>query len=319
MELYIEKEFLDNFSIEYDEANPSRAQKVLASIFKEYGDVEWFMDTEINTSEEFEELAMSYYFLATRSDYKGPTEVTSIKDELFENSGFQQTLVLTASEQEWFKEAEQMGALCFSYDNYEQKISKIIDLCHFKIDLSDQFPGWELFSNLAEIPFTEILLSDNYILTNQPNQLMDRNIIPLLKKLLNSKRTQNIKLKVFTKEFNIDQKEYDYLIEGTLQKRLEKLNSGLANFKTSVKIINSISPQKTIIFHDRVLFTDFFTIDSGVGFNLSNSRISNSQILVETIFNKYTYKRVSNLKRLCKRHENELKKEKNQLFTIYPS
>ncbi|MGM0934606.1 MAG: hypothetical protein ACQEWD_14300 [Bacteroidota bacterium] len=254
-----------------------------------------------------------------RSDYKPPTGVASLKDELFDNSNFEQTLVFTASEEEWFKEAEQKGALCFSYDNYQTKLSKIIDQCHYKIDLSEQFPGWELFDNLAEIPFTEILLTDNYILTNQANQLMDKNIIPLLKTLLNSKGNQEIKLKVFTKEFNIEPENYGYLIEGALQKRLKKLNSGLANFKTRVKIINSVSTLKPIVFHDRVLFTDFFTIDSGVGFNLYPSHVSNSQIQVETIFNKYTYKRVNNLKRLSKKHQNELRKEKKRLFTIYPS
>lgn len=74
-----------------------------------------------------------------------------------------------------------------------------------------------------------------------------------------------------------------------------------------------------MIFHDRVLISNFFTIDSGVGFNLLPARASNSQILVETIFDKYTYKRINNLRKACNKYEQNLRKKKLEEFTIYPS
>lgn len=136
-----------------------------------------------------------------KDDYKAPIGVSSLKEALLKRSTFQQTLVFTASEHDWFKEAEAKDALCFPYDNYEKRLSEIINSCHYKIDLSETFSSWGAFDCLKHI-FNEILLNDNYILSDKKHQPMDKNIIGLLKNLLEQKRAQEVKLKIFTKDLN---------------------------------------------------------------------------------------------------------------------
>lgn len=111
--------------------------------------------------------------------FKGICFEDSINEELFNKSKFNQTLVFTATHREWFDDAETKGALCFSYNNYENKIENIKNLCHFKIDLSAHFQSWGVLNPLSIISFNEIILSDNYILTHK--FLMDKNIIAVLK------------------------------------------------------------------------------------------------------------------------------------------
>ena len=319
MELYVEKEFLDNFCIEFDEKNPTSGQKILATIFEEYGEVEWFIDTEINTPEDFEALELSYYFFAKRSDYKAPNGVSSLKEELFSKSTFHQTLVLSATEQDWFKEAEAKGGLCFSYDNYEKRLSEIINSCHYKIDLSETFRSWEAFNSLKHIPFNEIVLNDNYVLNDNKQQPMDKNIIGLLKNLLEQKREQEVRVKIFTKDLNPKPPGTDQQIKEAVEIRYRKLNSGLANFKKKVQIINNDLQRDYYELHDRVLITNFFSIDSGKGFNLIPGKQSNSQIVVETIFDKYTYKRIKNHKKIYDDYLKRLNHRKTMKFSVYPN
>ena len=319
MELYVEKEFLDNFCIEYDEERPSPGQKVLATIFEEYGEVEWFIDTQINTPEEFEALERNYYFFAKRSDYKAPIGVSSLEEELFTRSTFQQTLVFTASEHDWFKEAEAKGALCFSYDTYEKSLSDIINSCHYKIDLSENFSSWAAFDCLRHIPFNEVILNDNYILSDKKQQPMDKNIIGLLKNLLVKKRAQEVKLSIFTKDLNPKQPGTDEQIQEAVETRYRKLNSGLANFKKQIQIVNNDLQRDHYELHDRVLLTNFFSIDSGKGFNLLPGKQSNSQIIIETIFDKYTYKRIKNHKKIYNDYLKRLSHRETIKFSVYPS
>ena len=319
MELYVEKEFLDNFCIEFDNESPTQGQKILASIFEEYGEVEWFIDTEIDTPEDFEALELNYYFFAKRSDYKPPIGVSNLKDELFRKSKFKQTLVFTALKQEWFQEAEAKGALCFSYDTYEKRLSEITNSCHYKIDLSETFSSWGAFDCLQHIPFNEILLNDNYILSDKKQQPMDKNIIGLLKNLLEQKRAQEIKLNIFTKDLNPKQPGTDEQIKEAVEIRYRKLNSGLANFKKKIQLVNNDLQRDHYELHDRVLITNFFSIDSGKGFNLLPGKQSNSQIVVETIFDKYTYKRIKNHKKIYNNYLERLGRRETVKFSIYPS
>lgn len=47
--------------------------------------------------------------------------------------------------------------------------------------------------------------------------------------------------------------------------------------------------------HDRVIATNFSLMDAGLGFNLLPYKTTNSQIISETIFDKYTYRRLNSL------------------------
>jgi hypothetical protein len=120
MELYIEKEFLDNFYIEVDQYNLSSEQKIIISILSEYGDKTVFMDYEVTKPEDLEQLKNeNEYFAFLCSGDKAPTEINSIEEHLFNFSDFKQTIVFMNDKKDWFQKAEKEGALCFYFGNYK--------------------------------------------------------------------------------------------------------------------------------------------------------------------------------------------------------
>ena len=54
MDIYIEKEFLDNFDLDYNEKTASPSQLKLISIFKEYPELNIYMDFDFNDYKEVE-------------------------------------------------------------------------------------------------------------------------------------------------------------------------------------------------------------------------------------------------------------------------
>lgn len=292
MELYIEKEFLDNFFLDYSEEQPTYAQKTIRMIFKEYGDKKSFMNYSVDSHQEFELLKIENPFFAELASHFPPIEIIDLKDHFFKNSKCFQTIILTRDHKEWFDEAEEKGALCMSFENYEEKILRIIDNAHFRIDLSENFGGWEVFNFCNSLPLNFITLNDNYILSDKDKQKMDKNIIQLFKIMLLGKKLKTT-IKVLSKDFNSPRPGTPQQVNETAEKKHLKLNSALANFKKEIITINSDLPTKHDL-HDRVLMSNFFMVDSGKGFNLIPHHKSNSQIICESIFDKYTYKRLKN-------------------------
>ena len=97
MELYIEKEFLDNFYGSFDEERLTTGQQVIATIFKDYEEIEWFYDTKIDSASDLQELKNENPFFAFLSNPNPPFDIENFEEHLFSNSKFLQTLILTNS------------------------------------------------------------------------------------------------------------------------------------------------------------------------------------------------------------------------------
>ncbi|MBO2546017.1 hypothetical protein J0871_16490 [Salegentibacter sp. BDJ18] len=316
MELYIEKEFLDNFYASYMEEQSTKGQEVIKTILKDYEEIEWFFDHEIETEKQLEKLKVDNPFFAYRCSYSPPLNVVDFEQHIFENSNFAQTIVLTEVHQDWFPKAEAKGVLCMNFNNYEERIAEIIDSCHFKVDLSKSFIGWEIFNFTKNVPINFLSINDNYILTDKKEQKMDRNIISILKYFLKD-RKEKVSIKVLTKEFNAPQAANPEMIAETAHKRHNRINSALANFSKEVYTINN-EYSREFDLHDRTIFSNFLMIDSGKGFNLIPHKPSNSQIIVESIFNKYTYNRIRNHNRNHQKYLEKLKKLETKNFKYVP-
>ena len=312
MELYIEKEFLDNFYLVFDQEKPSPTQKILRSIFREYGDKKCFINYTVNSPVELELLKLDNPFFAELSTHFPPIEISDIKEHYFQHSNNLQTLIFYKTNQDWFEEAHDRGAICITFDNYEEEIRNFIESCHFRADLSEYFSGWDLFKPLQRMPFNFIKINDNYILTDKSNQKMDNNIIPLMKELLLNRNSET-KIQVYTKDFNNLKKGDVADFNDTALKRHNKLNSGLANFNKSIQTINNDLPSQHDL-HDRVILSNYFMIDSGKGFNLLPFKKSNSQIISESIFSKYTYKRLKNHLKMLDDYCKEINKKESVYF-----
>jgi hypothetical protein len=305
MELYIEKEFLDNFYLEFDESSASRSQKIVATILKEYAEVECFIDCEIETLEQLEFLkSENSFFKAICDKSKSPLGVKSIKDHFFDKSKCEQTLIFTQNNKDWFNEAERKGALCFSYENYQQRIENIVQQCHFKIDLSEGFQGWEqTLQNIQELmPLNKIIINDAYLL-DKP-EFYESNVYPLIKAISKNKKTKKL---FYTDILN---KKFPFKTDIIYNLLKEKYPT------SEIKIAhNNVDDLKS---HDRLLYSNHYIIDCAIGFNFNQHLTSNSQIIIETIFEKYTYNRLRNHLRKMENHFQNLITDK-RLNAYYPN
>jgi hypothetical protein len=284
MELYIEKKFIDRFNEEYKIDSTDKGKKVLATILETYGNVNWFIDCEINSVEQLDTLKRENIFFASRTNYLAPISVSSIKSHFFEKSKCEQTLIFTIEHEEWFAEAQKKGALCFSYENFDKQIEHIISVCaNIKVDLSEQFVGWSFFRELMNVPKNRITINDGYLLTeNSGNKPLDQNLIPLIKNI--SAIKSELKIDLYTNYLNFN-KTSDYF---DIKKVKSKLNNVFkSDYNFSIEYIQYHE-------HDRILYSNFFMIECGVGFNFNISNKPNSKITVDTIFDKFDYKRMNN-------------------------
>lgn len=282
MELYIERSFLKKFKDELQPELQSKGKTILLAILKTYGDVNLLTDFALETPNELNQFNVDFFEVIPQNIPITP--VKSIQEHFFKFSKCEQTLIFTIDDQNWFVDAENKGALCFCYENYEKIIESIISTCeNLKVDLSENFGGWDYFNELKAIPKNKIIINDGYLFAeNSGNKPIEDNIIPLLKNVI--KKNTETRVDFFTNYLNFEKES----------KRLdiEKIKKKLFNvFHNEYKLaFEYIQHHK----HDRILYSNFFLMGCGVGFNFNTTRISNSAITVDSIFDKFNYKRINN-------------------------
>lgn len=313
LNLYIEKAFLDDFYIAYDEDSASDAQKTVYQILVNYPEKRWFLDIDINLMEEFKNLKLENPLIGEMSITIHPNYIPSFDLKNFSTEPFLSTIIFTQKDKDWFTEAENKGVICLSIENYEEKVTRIKKEFHFKIDLSESF-DWSKLRLFSILNWT--VLNDNYILSDKDKQKIDKNLVPLLKRLIQDYQKE-VKIDICTQDFNPPQAASQEMIFECARKRKQKLNRVFANYQVKFQIFNEMREWRELRMHDRVLMTNFQVVDCGEGFNLMPFTPSNSQIISETIFDIYTYKRLKNLIKSHKKYSQTLfkKKENTSKFT----
>src|SRR5690554_6848840 len=166
LNLYIEKEFLDNFYLVYDEKRASRVQTIVYEMLIDYPESKWFLNCEIDSIEQLEELKKNNPLIGSKAANNfPPNPVKSIMGAVLNQSENETSIVFMSEEQDWFDQAERQGVLCFSFGNYENKISEIIETYHYKIDLSEKDFNWRKIKFISTL--NQIKINDNYILVDK--------------------------------------------------------------------------------------------------------------------------------------------------------
>jgi hypothetical protein len=267
--------------------------------------------------------------------------VDSIENELNNLNEIDQVLVFTYEKRN-FQELEKKGILCFNYSNYVKEIQAIIDICHIKIDLSYELKNikigeysktignlWNPIKDIVnKLTFNKIVINDKYILVNNYNQKIEKNLGLFLNQILHSK--ENISIDIYTSNFIQKKKDEKGLtieeIYSDVEEKWNLLDSKISNNK--IGIISNFEEKekklklKKMDFHDRIMYLNYLVIDSTKGFNLMPHIPSNSQIIFETIFNKYTYDRIINHNNLIIEHNKFIiqkhKEDKVEHFLFFP-
>lgn len=281
MEIYIEKEILEKLNKDFLSDNLTLGQKSLREMLTSYSEIKFCTNFSLDNSELLEYKSENPLFnsITVEALYQS---FNSIND-FISKSFFKQSIIIDSKEDHKIKDLiERNGGLYFTYDNYSEKIEEIIEHFHKKIDLSEQFVGWQQILNKIFLKINEIIINDNYLIKDISN--INNYILPLVKSV---KKQCNLNRIIFIA---------DYLNQPNYQKdaKLEILKKELRTSNIEIFHYNF----KGFKNHDRILYTNFLMIDCPIGFNQVN-RISNSIINIETIFDKFTYNR-------RRRHLNEL-------------
>lgn len=281
MELFIEKEFLDNFYIEFD--STSQTDNIIKSLITIYGNKKVFIDFK---EQEFETLKSENEFFALIANTTIPIPVDDMQEAIksYQN---EQTIVLLENLDEWVNNEVFKNCLFLERQSLVQGINEIIENAHFKVDLSLPFSNWEVFKN-EKLPATFFHITDGFLLKDKQPKT---NIIPLLKNLLVNNYS-DYRVDFLFKELFSYGKENQ---EKEIQTVNRKLNSVFHNVNVKFRYYKS-NLTNAIDFHDRTILSNFSLIDSGVGFSLSNRKVSNSIVSGSTIFEKFTYDRMNRIK-----------------------
>jgi hypothetical protein len=298
MDIYIDDTFHDFIYDIFNSGNLSSIDSIVYDVLLNYPETKWYFETNIDIQNHIDlEKLRKYPLLFNKTgNIFLPITITSIEEEIFNTRKiYNQIMVFTFEEKPWFEKAENLGVLCFSSKNYKQKIQMIIENNHYKIDLSEKDFSWIFLEKLKTMPFNEIVVSDNYILTNKSGQLVENNIYKIISYFLKG-NSAKLSVKIFTKDFGLPRNSSDQQIKNSVQLSLNKLNEKFT-FRNPRFSIYNLEHAGSFDFHDRIIMHNFFMIECGKGFNLNPHKSSNSQINALTIFDLYTYKRMKNLKR----------------------
>lgn len=151
-----------------------------------------------------------------------------------------------------------------------------------------RFDSWSKLDSYKH-PIHSLLIVDGYILSDKSQQRIEQNLMPLLRILLPKKKTEfPVDITIITEEqprasnFRaIQQNLIDYLKE-----ELHELEFNISIIRFDRTILYKLSSEGFNI-HDRRIITNYFWIESGIGFNIMNDRgkVKNSDSFINYKFN----------------------------------
>lgn len=299
MKMFIEKQFIEK--LESDRAALLRSK--LYEIITNYPQLILFTDFDYTvdpySNTQFETLEL----------YKNKGNIPPRQDSNIDNNWKNYSLIFTFYEKEWFAKSREEGILCFKFDDYEKAISQIIEKYSYRIDLSEEEFNW---TKLHLITFSKILrINDKYILVDKAGQKIENNLFKLLKRI-------DVKDNIKTLEIYTKAQESNENKQFAINKLVQKLNFLKAGFSHLVISVFNVDKRNEFDFHDRMIMSEYQLVECGKGFNLIPHKKSNSNIISNTIFDLYTYKRLKNLERAHLECAKYLKNMNQFFITKYP-
>lgn len=178
---------------------------------------------------------------------------------------------------------------------HEKEIKKSLA----KIDPTNPhyFKDWSDLNFIMRSPSHSILVIDKYILKNKSNFYY--NVFPLIDNLIQENYIGDLDITIVSEEVSDINNKYaspnsnpKEIAEGIL-KDFIKYYSKYNKIKLNISIVihdKRFYPDKDSEIHDRVIYTNYFTVSCGAGFDLFNKlsrKTKNSAIEVSFVFQNY--------------------------------
>ena len=183
MDLFAEKGFIERFEKENNPDRYTYIQEIISTIFSRYANIRLFTNASESDAGGSELL---YKISDTNPSIKWDYDFDLINKYI----PAPQTIILTEEPRQWFMHMKSQGALCYSYDSYENEIREFIEDTHIDIDLADPeiYPfDWTLFKYIGKYQ-TFITITDPYILKDGSDGKVKDNLVALLKTNIDKER-----------------------------------------------------------------------------------------------------------------------------------
>ncbi len=192
---------------------------------------------------------------------------------------------------------------------------------------SDVFNAWPDLRITKEIPTNSILIIDKYILSNKSTNQFTYNLFPLIENLLPSNFHGTLYISILSEEILSNEK--NKALDLRAKKVYQMLNSHFSRFK-DMKIRFSIIhhnkqfyPEGNPDIHDRIIYTNYYHINSPSGFDLfhKGKRVSrNSQVIIKFNFYRFQMKDLPYNIKCIKSYLQKMKRIEavSDIFKSYP-
>lgn len=318
LKVYIEKAFLDDFKEFYIKENTHPSDKIIMDIFKDYPETNFYIDIDFKSTQDYDQLIKENpYFLLLKKTHQFPIYIESFEKNIEKHYRKNCIIVLTKNPKDWFDKFKKSGVICLTSSNYRKQIQNFIKNYQYRYDFNEDNFEWDY---LNFYPSPKYFINDNYILLDQNHNSIEENLIPIFNKIISpyANTTIHIYTKILDNKISNLWNAYQNIeLKQLAESKLELLNKELSELNAKFFIVyNSVPPIK-YQFHDRVIFSNYQTLDSGIGFGIFRNgrrKKSNSQVISDTIFNLYTYKRIKNLKRAYKDYLDKISAIRNNNY-----
>lgn len=191
---------------------------------------------------------------------------------------------------------------------------------------SEIFNTWKDLSFMSNFPTNSIVISDKYILSDKSQGKLKYNIIPLLEQLIPKNYTGDLSIvliseKLLENERVRSEKERAIKIHQLLKTEFAKFTHLKIKFSI-VKFDKYFNSGEQPKIHDRHIYTNYFTIKCGSGFDLFDKdkrKIEDSEVQIRFNFHPMSMKTLpAKLDGLKKYFVNLETKEKLGAFKMWP-
>lgn len=278
--IYIEKEFLDYFNLNW---NKLKYGEEIYNLLTSFADVDIYHNYDTNEDFIKEDLNPIGSLISAKGHVKIIKSVFTF-DSIFQKLHKPLKLLFTSNR---FKTPISEGFLSFNIDNIDEKWHEISKKLNWKVALDDKKERKEIedyWCRLKDFEINELILMDKYILNNN---FIDCFIEKYIKKL----QINKLDFTLLTQLQSITNNPYNSGNE-IFQKVKKKLNLNTFNFYEI-----TFRDKNFHYFHDRILISNFFLIEIGAGFSrLKSNNDVNTVLHCNSIFDGFTYKRIKRVK-----------------------
>jgi hypothetical protein len=303
--IYVEKEFLDFF---WKSGQNLKYKEDIVKLLINYSEKELYH----NYNNEIDFINPGYNPLGAQISSGGGTNI--ISNNNFLNSKLSTKIAFTGIN---FKPSNiNVNFIHFTIENIDKKWGELVNKLKWRVALDDKNERAKImgfWNGLKDVKVKNVVLIDKYLIKNDINQLFFKTYINPLN--FNDLMILSNELIV---EKNIPKEENRKII------RLEEkiLNNIFNAFHNKIRELKFYKfyyykIEKTLNFHDRLLISNFYLVEVGVGFdNLISNNEVNSVLSCDSILDEFTYNRIRRLKKRIEEYLIVLKQKPN--FKNYP-